>query len=140
VSFVNGICTSKGGTHVEYIASQITSRVQAALQKKNKKLTIKPHQIKANLWLFVKALIVNPAFDSQTKETLNTKSANFGSTYELSEKFLKDVLSSGIVEIITSVAQAKEQAQLAKSLGPGKKQQKLFGIPKLEDANLAGTK
>lgn len=27
-----------------------------------------------------------------------------------------------------------------KSLGPGKKKQKLFGVPKLEDANLAGTK
>lgn len=25
-------------------------------------------------------------------------------------------------------------------MGPGKKRQKLFGIPKLEDANLAGTK
>ena len=140
VSFVNAICTSKGGTHVEYIANQITSRIQAALLKKNKKLNIKPHQIKANLWIFVNTLIVNPAFDSQTKETLNTKQANFGSTYELSEKFMKEMLNSGIVELIMVVAQAKEQAQLAKSLGPGKKKQKLFGIPKLEDANLAGTK
>lgn len=140
VSFVNSICTSKGGTHVEYIANQITSRIQAALLKKNKKLNIKPHQIKANLWIFVNTLIVNPAFDSQTKETLNTKQANFGSTYELSEKFMKEMLNSGIVELIMVVAQAKEQAQLAKSLGPGKKKQKLFGIPKLEDANLAGTK
>lgn len=90
--------------------------------------------------MFVNSLIVNPAFDSQTKETLNTKQSSFGSTYELSEKFLKEVLNSGIVEIITSVAEAKEQVQLAKSLGPGKKKQKLFGIPKLEDANLAGSK
>lgn len=71
---------------------------------------------------------------------MNTKQSNFGSTYELSEKFLKEMLASGIVELIQSVALAKEQAQIAKSLGPGKKKQKLFGIPKLEDANLAGTK
>lgn len=46
VSFVNSICTSKGGTHVNYIVDQISARVQAALQKKNKKMTIKPHHIK----------------------------------------------------------------------------------------------
>ena len=45
----------------------------AALAKKNKKLKFKPHQVKAHLWLFVNALIENPAFDSQTKETLVTK-------------------------------------------------------------------
>lgn len=45
-------------------------------------------------------LIVNPAFDSQTKETLNTKQSNFGSTYELSEKFMKEVMGSGVVELI----------------------------------------
>ena len=61
-------------------------------KKKNKKLVVKPHQIKANLWLFVNCLIENPAFDSQTKETLNTKSSNFGSTYELSDKFMNEVL------------------------------------------------
>ena len=61
-------------------------------KKKNKKLVVKPHQIKANLWLFVNCLIENPAFDSQTKETLNTKASNFGSTYELSDKFMNEVL------------------------------------------------
>jgi len=73
VSFVNSICTIKGGTHVDYIANQIVSKIMAAVVKKNKKIQIKPHQIKANLWLFVNCLIENPAFDSQTKETLNTK-------------------------------------------------------------------
>ena len=49
---------------MEYITNQIITKAQAILQKKNKKLVIKPHQIKANLWIFVNALIVNPAFDS----------------------------------------------------------------------------
>ena len=53
--------------------------------------------MKANLWVFVNSSIVNPAFDSQTKETLNTKKANFGSTFELTEKFMKEVLDSGRV-------------------------------------------
>lgn len=140
VSFVNSICTSKGGTHVAYISDQIVSKLHEKILKKNKKLNIKPHQIKANLWVFVNCLIENPAFDSQTKETLNTKSSNFGSTYELSEKFLKEVEQSGVVDLILKVAEAKELAKMAKDLGPGKKKSKLLGIPKLEDANLAGTR
>ena len=140
VSFVNAICTSKGGTHVDYISGQIVSKILAALQKKNKKLQIKPHQVRANLWLFVNCLIVNPAFDSQTKETLNTKAAKFGSTYELSDKFMKDVMKSGIVELCLQVAQAKADIKMARDLGPGKKKAKLLGVPKLEDANKAGTR
>ena len=47
---------------------------------------------------------------------------------------------SGVIDSIIAVAKAKEEAKLARTLGPGKKKVKLFGIPKLEDANLAGTK
>ena len=53
---------------------------------------------------------------------------------------MKDFLASGIIESIVSVAKAKEEAKLQKTLGPGKKKSKLIGIPKLEDANMAGTK
>jgi DNA topoisomerase-2 len=140
VSFVNSICTSKGGTHVNYIVDQIVGKLQTVLQKKNKKLVIKPHQIRANLWIFVNCLVENPAFDSQTKETLATKAVDFGSTVELTEKFLKGILDSGVVESILSVAKAKEDAKMARQLGPGKKKAKLLGIPKLEDANNAGTR
>jgi DNA topoisomerase-2 len=140
VSFVNSICTSKGGTHVNYIVDQIVLKLQTVLQKKNKKLVIKPHQIRANLWIFVNCLVENPAFDSQTKETLATKAVDFGSTVELTEKFLKGILDSGVVESILSIAKAKEDAKMARQLGPGKKKAKLLGVPKLEDANNAGTR
>jgi DNA topoisomerase-2 len=101
-------------------------------------LVIKPHQIKANLWIFVNCLVENPAFDSQTKETLNTKSSDFGSKIELTEGFLKGILNSGVVESILKIAQAKEEAKMARSLKPAGKKSKLFGVPKLEDANDAG--
>jgi hypothetical protein len=48
---------------------------------------------------------------------------------------LKDILASGIIDSIVMVAKAKEEAKLAKTLGPGKKKSKLLGVPKLEDAN-----
>ena len=140
VSFVNSICTIKGGSHVNLVADQIVDKIQEVLKRKHKGVDIKPHQIKSNLWLFVNCLVENPAFDSQTKETLTTKPANFGSSCVLTDKFLKEIINSGIIESIVTVAKAKEEAKMAKVLGKNNKKQKLVGIPKLEDANLAGGK
>lgn len=61
----------------------------AAVNKKNKNANLKAHHVKSHLWVFVNALIDNPAFDSQTKETLTTRQSSFGSKCELSEDFLK---------------------------------------------------
>lgn len=48
-------------------------------------------------------------------------------------------MKSGILDQIVSQAKAKEDAQLAKKL-TGTKKSRLLGIPKLEDANDAGTR
>jgi DNA topoisomerase-2 len=81
MSFVNGINTIRGGRHVEYITNAITKKlVEMTLAKKKK--TIKPQHIKENLFIFVKSTIENPTFDSQTKETLTTLVAKFGSKCE----------------------------------------------------------
>lgn len=89
MSFANGIATIKGGTHVDYVTNQIANHVMAAVNKKNKNANLKAHNVKSHLWVFVNALIDNPAFDSQTKETLTTRQSSFGSKCELSEDFLK---------------------------------------------------
>ena len=83
VSFVNGIYTSKGGKHVEYICNQITKKmIQYILQKK--KVNVKPAIIKEQMMLFVNCVIENPSFDSQTKDYLNTSVSKFGSSCEVS--------------------------------------------------------
>ena len=89
VSFANSISTMKGGTHVNYIADQISKNLIASITKKNKGAAIKPAQIRNHMWIFVNALIENPTFDSQTKETLTLPSSKFGSKPTLSEDFLK---------------------------------------------------
>ncbi|RLN49417.1 hypothetical protein BBJ28_00012663, partial [Nothophytophthora sp. Chile5] len=139
VSFVNGICTTKGGQHVNYIADQITTKLVAVLKKKNKGEAVKPNYIKNHMTLYVSALIDNPAFDSQTKETLTTRSSGFGSTFTLSDRFLKQVEKSGMVERILSFAAFKQTAELRRKGGGGGKRSRLTGIPKLDDANHAGT-
>ena len=90
VSFVNGIATIRGGTHVDYITNQIANYVMTIVNKKNKNANMKAHNVKSHLWVFVNALIDNPAFDSQTKETLTTRQGSFGSKCELKDKFLKN--------------------------------------------------
>jgi len=89
VSFANSIATIKGGTHVALIADQIAKNLIAAITKKNKGATVKPAQIKNHMWIFVNALIENPTFDSQTKETLTLPGGKFGTKPVLSEEFMK---------------------------------------------------
>lgn len=92
MSFVNSIATTKGGRHVEYVTEMVTKQIQEALKKKNKSgVNVKPFQIKNHLWIFVNCLIVNPTFDSQTKENMTLQSKSFGSTCKPSEKFYTQV-------------------------------------------------
>ncbi|CAG0893186.1 unnamed protein product [Cyprideis torosa] len=140
ISFVNSIATTKGGRHVDYVADQITKTLIEQLKKKNKSgVQIKPMQVKNHLWVFVNCLIVNPTFSSQTKEEMTLQSKQFGSTAKPSEKFLTQLSKVGIVESCMAWAKFKAQNQL-QSKFTGKKANKLKGIPKLEDANDAGTK
>lgn len=138
ISFVNGICTYHGGTHVNHVVDDIINKIKAQIKKKHKDLVVKPSSIKENMIVFINSIIVNPAFTSQVKETLKTKESDFGSSCELSEKFIKKVFASGIVDQVINLVKLKEQSLLKKS--DGKKTSKIQGIPKLEDAEWAGTK
>lgn len=138
ISYVNGICTYYGGTHVNYIIDAVVKKLIEIIEKKFKGLKIKPNQIKDNLVVFVNSVIENPAFTSQTKEQLKTKPNDFGSTFELSEKAIKKIANSGIIEQVGNLAKFKEMEVLKKT--DGKKVQSVRGIPKLEDAEDAGTK
>merc|ERR1719420_74161 len=141
VSFVNSICTTKGGTHVQHIADQLVEQILKVVKTKNRGgIEIKPANVRNHLWVFVNCLIENPAFDSQTKETLTTKQTKFGSTCELGDKMLRQVMKSGIVEAILDWAKAKQKVDLGRKMKASGHATRILGIPKLEDANDAGTK
>ncbi|KAI0641129.1 type II DNA topoisomerase [Trametes meyenii] len=138
VSFANSISTSKGGTHVTYMADQIAKALITSISKKNKAATVKPAQIKNHMWIFVNALIENPTFDSQTKETLTLPASKFGTRPTLSEDFMKKVLKSSIVDHVLNWAKFKADQQLKKT--DGSRRTRLTGMTKLSDANNAGTR
>ena len=117
VSFVNGIYTSRGGTHVEYIANQIKCKLVEYFKKK-KRMTIKPQIIKNQLKLFINAYkIPNPSFDSQTKETLKTTKSKFTTTVEITDNFIAQLSKTGIVEKIINQTAFKDIQSLAKTDG-----------------------
>ena len=136
LSFVNGINTIKGGKHIEYITNMITKNLVDMTSAKKKKI-VKSQHIKDNLIIFVKALIVNPSFDSQSKETLTTPVAKFGSKCDLSDKFYDKLFKSGIIDKALSITEFYDKKKLVKT--DGKKISRII-VPKLDDANLAGTK
>ena len=141
VSFVNAISTTKGGKHVDYCVEKIIKVIMEKISKKDKNLNIKPQHIKQHLWIFVNCLIENPVFSSQTKETLTSKKEDFGSEFEFSDTFLKNVIKTNIVERCLRYAKTREEEKNLRKLNSGtKKTARLIGIEKLDDANWAGTK
>ena len=97
VSFVNGIFTSKGGKHVDYITNQITKKLVEFIKKK-KKIIVKPNFVKENIMIFIKCFISNPDFNSQTKEYMTSNKEKFGSKCEINDKFISNIAKIGIIE------------------------------------------
>ena len=137
VSFVNGIYTGKGGKHVDYILNQIIRKLSDYIKKK-KKVDVKATTIKEQLMLFVRCDIDNPTFDSQTKDYMNTPMGNFGSKCDVSDKFIEKVAKLGVMDAACALTEVKELKGVKKT--DGTKSKNVRGIPKLIDANYAGTK
>ena len=137
VSFVNGIYTGKGGKHVDYIINQIVRKVSAIIKQK-KKMDVKPATIKEQLSLFLRCDIENPSFDSQTKDYMNTPITSFGSACDVSDKFIDNIIKKlGVMDAACALTEVKENKAAKKT--DGVKSKSIRGIPKLIDANWAGT-
>ena len=135
VSFVNGINTTKGGKHVDYILNQIVRKMIALIEKR-KKIKVKPTTIKEQLMLFINCVIENPSFDSQTKECMNTPQHKFGSRCEVSDKFIEKLAKMGVMEAAISLNEIKDNKAARKT--DGRKTRNIRGVPKYMGANWAG--
>jgi DNA topoisomerase-2 len=136
VSFVNGIYTQKGGKHVEYIINQIIRKLTEYIKTK-KKVDVKPTTIKEQLALFLRCDIENPSFSSQSKDELGTSVASFGSTCKVSDDFIEKLAKMGVMDAACALTEVKENKAAKKT--DGTKTRTIRGIPKLIDANFAGT-
>ena len=113
------------------------SRKITAFILAKKKVTVKPAAIKEQLMIFLRCDIENPAFDSQTKDYMNTPVAKFGSTCTVSDKFIEKLAKMGVMSTACQLTEVKESKAATKT--DGSKSKSIRGIPKLVDANYAGT-
>lgn len=123
-TYVNGIDIKKGGTHIDYIAYELASRVRDKLVKKYK--NIKPADIKNKISLVVFFTgFANPEFDSQTKESLSNSQSDI--TKHLDGKLDFDALAKAIlkneaiINPIVDMFKLKEELKARQELKQAKK-------------------
>jgi DNA topoisomerase-2 len=134
VSFVNGICTTKGGSHVDHVSGILANGI---IEDMAKKIKLRPQQVKNAFFVFVKATLVNPSFSSQVKSECTLKPQDFGSKFEPPKTFIKTILKTSIQSELMALSKFREMKELKKT--DGSRKSKITGIPKLDDANKAGT-
>lgn len=110
ISFVNSVETKDGGTHVNNISWQIVNYLREKIKRKYR-VDVKPTELKRHMFLFIDCVIINPVFSSQTKEKLITESKDFGSVHKLSERVLKQILGSEIIESVLDWIERKQAAE-----------------------------
>lgn len=132
VTFVNGIFTKLGGTHLDAWSDAIFRPLLEKINKKGKpQLNIK--DIKQYFRIFVIATVVNPHFESQSKYKLESPKIEASVKTADIAKIMKWSVVSDIQDIIRS----KEMIVLKKS---EKKKKGYVKIEGLDNANYAGTK
>ena len=133
VSFANSTETYDGGTHCDYIMNQIISQLKEFFLKKHK-VDVKPSELKNHMFLFLNSTIINPSFSSQTKEKLITEVKDFGSTFEVTAKFVSQIIKSEIVNSILDWIQQKKNAEESKLQRDLNKKLSKIKVEKLIDA------
>jgi DNA topoisomerase-2 len=100
---------------------------------------VKPHELKPTFGIFINCQIEEPDFDTQSKECLTSPSSSFGSNFTLPKTFTNDLMhNTTIIDDILTRLSKKDSSLLGSSLK--KLRTNNLTIPKLDDANLAGTK
>lgn len=136
VSFANGIHTTKGGKHVDYVLREITKQLASYIKSK-RHVTVRDTLIRDNISLYINSIIVNPNFDSQSKDTLTSNSKDFGSVPTIPKEFITQLAKTGIIDRVLAQNDFQDTQILKRTDG---KKNKRLNIPKLNDADKAGTK
>ncbi|GMH56330.1 hypothetical protein TL16_g02109 [Triparma laevis f. inornata] len=138
-SFINNIATSRGGTHVNHIMGQIVKAVQEQFKKKYPSLAVPSGVlVKNNVRVFINGRVEDAGFDSQSKEFLTTEVREYGSRVGLGEGFLKKVVGGEVFENLRRIVEEGQRSRFRKLMEP-KAKKKGINVPKLDDANWAGT-
>jgi len=111
ISFINGLETSKGGSHIDYVTNIVVNNVRTLLLKKYK--TLKPADVKNKLLCVVIAKnMKNIDWDGQTKESITSPMSVMKDYFEDTnfENLSKTIFKNkAFIEPITEVYRIKEE-------------------------------
>lgn len=131
ISFVNGICTTDGGIHVDTFSNALYKPILEKINKKDGTLTLR--DVKNHFTLFVNSTLDKPAFTSQEKTKLSYPAPSLA---EIPSKVLNAMMKWPVIDDIRATLKEKD-------LGTLKKVEKKRGYKKidgLDPANHAGSK
>jgi DNA topoisomerase-2 len=135
VSLLNGINVFMGGNHIKFLQNEIVENLRKQVEKELSKTKNKfnPNFIINNLFLFVKGHVINPEFNSQSKEKLTTPIEKFqGYKFKAKEwKPIWELLEYHIMSTILGKIKDKKQKRVMRG--------KVI-LDKGEDAKFAGDK
>ena len=137
VSFVNNIWTPSGGTHVRHVLHQVAALLAGLLKKKRKVDVRSPYELNRYLLVVVCAIVINPKFNGQAKEELDTAPRAFGAAWAPSSRFKKALEGCDELLGFLQAKMEKKQTQALNRAAGGKKRTVL--VDKLQDARHAGT-
>ena len=137
VSMVNGIATVVGGTHVNFVSAMVVNSIKEILTKSNKDVVIKPLDIRNRIMVFISCKLVNPVFDTQTKENLTSRLNGTSKNVKFNDALLKRLAKAEMFADIIELSLMKGEIEAHKELNKGVS--KRIRVEKLVDANKAGS-
>ena len=116
LGFVNSVRADRG-THVRWAQARLAEALMKRLkQGKHADLPLTAGMVAKSLTLLVSVLVDSPAFDSQTKDELNTPARAWGFDWVVSDKFV-DALVALVGEKLVADAVKKQNKGAAAALG-----------------------
>jgi len=133
ISFVNGIYTKLGGEHVDGWSEALFRPIVDKFNSKKGSPSLNIGDIKRFFRLFVVSYVVNPMFDSQSKNKLESPSIKA----VVKNSDIAKIMKWSVIEDIEDIIKSKEMIVLKKT---EKKKRGYVKIEGLDHANKAGTK
>lgn len=144
-SLVNSAECSQG-EHISMANAIIRHHLKAFMQKKHK-MTFTNDNISSQYVLYLNCDVVNPIYDSQTKEKLTTSKNNFdgekGGEQTFLPKSLKEIEDSSIVKNLIALHEINKNSEEAKALrkkDSENRKKSVKAVDKLVDANARSRK
>lgn len=132
-SFVNGLCTFRGGVHLNAWSKKVFGGVLEKYNKKNKECKLALKDVKNCFKMFLKCRVINPRFDSQEKGYLE-----YPQVYvDFPDTKINTLLKWENTRRLDNMIKVKTLDAMNKAI---KTKTKRVKIPGLDHSNKSGTK